>query len=110
MLMAMAAVVLPVACANLANLQLSRGRARTREIGIRLAVGAGRTRLVRQLMVESLVIALAGGAVSLPFASAGAAFLGRLRIPTDLPLMISIKLDQRAMRQPLPHAQGATGF
>jgi len=97
MLMAMAAVVLLVACANLANLQLSRARARTREIGIRLAIGAGRTRLVRQLMTESLVIALAGGAVSLVFAKGGAAFLGRLRIPTDLPLVIYIKLDQRAL-------------
>lgn len=97
MLMAMAATVLLLACANLANLQLSRARARTREIAVRLAVGAGRLRLVRQLMAESLVVALAGGAVSLLFADAGIKFLSRIQIPTDLPLVISIKLDQRAM-------------
>ena len=97
MLMTMAAVVLLVACANLANLLLSRARARTREIAIRLAVGAGRMRLVRQLMVESLVIALAGGAVSLLFASGGTAFLSRIRIPSNLPLVITIKLDHRAL-------------
>lgn len=97
MLMAMAAIVLLVACANLANLQLSRARARTREIAIRLAVGAGRVRLVRQLMAESLVVALAGGAVSLLFADAGVRFLSRIQIPTDLPLVLSLKLDQRVL-------------
>jgi predicted permease len=97
MLMAMAAVVLLVACANLANLQLSRARARTREIAIRLAVGAGRARLVRQLMAESLVLALAGGAVSLLFAAAGVKFLNRIQIPTDLPLVLSVELDQRVL-------------
>jgi predicted lysophospholipase L1 biosynthesis ABC-type transport system permease subunit len=89
MLMALAAVVLLLACANLASLVLSRARARTREMAIRLAVGAGRMRLVRQLMAESLVVALGGGAVSLLFADAGAAFLSRIRIPTDLPLVLS---------------------
>jgi macrolide transport system ATP-binding/permease protein len=97
MLMALSAIVLLVACANLANLQLSRARARTREIAIRLAVGAGRMRLVRQLMAESLVVALAGGAVSLIFADAGIRFLSCIQVPTDLPLVLSIKLDQRAL-------------
>jgi putative ABC transport system permease protein len=97
MLMALAAIVLLVACANLANLQLSRARARTREIAIRLAVGAGRLRLVRQLMAESLVVALAGGAVSLLVAYAGTAFLSRIQVPTDLPLVFSIRIDERVL-------------
>jgi predicted permease len=97
MLMTLATLVLLVACANLANLLLSRARARTCEIATRLAIGAGRMRLVRQLLAESLAIAMAGCAVSLFFALAGVAFLGRLKIPTDLPLVISIKMDQRAL-------------
>jgi predicted permease len=97
MLMTLAALVLLVACANLANLLLSRARARTREIGIRLAVGARRGRLIRQLLAESLTIALAGGAVSLLFAWAGAAFLSRIRVPSDLPIVIDVKVDQRVL-------------
>jgi predicted permease len=97
MLMALAALVLLVACANLASLLLSRARARSREIAIRLAVGAGRLRLIRQLLAESLAIALAGGLVSLLLARAGAAFLSRMQIPTDLPIVISIKVDGRVL-------------
>jgi predicted permease len=97
MLMGLAALVLLVACANLANLLLSRGRARTREIAIRLAVGAGRIRLIRQLLAESLVIASAGGVVSLLFAYGGAAFLNNIRIPSDLPIVIDVKVDHRVL-------------
>ena len=97
MLLALAGLVLVVACANLANLLLSRARSRTREIAIRLAVGAGRLRVIRQLLAESLAIALAGGIVSLLFAYAGTSFLGRIQVPTDLPLVIDVKLDQRVL-------------
>lgn len=97
MLMTLASLVLLVACANLASLLLGRARARTREIATRLAIGAGRVRLVRQLLAESLTIALVAGVVSLLFARAGVAFLSRIQVPTDLPVVFSIKMDHRML-------------
>ncbi len=93
LLSTLAAVVLLIACANVMNLMLSRSSARSREIAVRLAVGAGRIRLVRQLLTESLVIAILGGALGLVVAEAGADLFSQFRIPIDIPIVVDVRLD-----------------
>jgi predicted permease len=64
---------------------------------LRLAIGAGRPRLIRQLLTESLLLAIAGGLLGLAVGYAGVDFLSRLQPPTDSPIQMSIQLDQRAL-------------
>jgi len=94
-LLALAVVVLLIACANVMNLMLSRARARSREIAVRLAMGAGRTRLVRQLLTESFVIAVLGGVLGLVVAETGVGLFSHINVPGDVPIVIDPRLDAR---------------
>ena len=93
MLLALAAVLLLLGCANVANLMLVRSVARRRELALRLSMGAGRCRLVRQLLVESLVLALLGGGVAMLLTGWTAGTFAAFFPPNDLPLAINGRVD-----------------
>src|SRR5262249_7816334 len=92
MLFGAVVLVLLMACANVGNLMLARGTARERELAVRAALGAGRWRLVRQMMIESICLALAGGAVGVAIAFWGVDLLLAAG-PANLPRAHQVRVD-----------------
>jgi len=96
-LMTMVAFILLIACANIANLLLARAAARRREIAVRLSVGASRLRVLRQLLTESLLLALPGGILGLGIAAAGTRFLTWLLADGREDFSLHAELDWRIL-------------
>lgn len=96
-LMIVVALVLIVACANLASFLLAQARDRQREIAIRLAIGASRRVLVRQLLVESLGLALLGGALGVLLSNISLRVLLHANLPLPLPINLDVGLDGRVL-------------
>jgi predicted permease len=97
MLMAISGFVLLLACANVANLMLVRSVTRRREIAIRMSLGASRWRLVRQFLVESVVLALAGGAIAMFATVWTSGSMMRFVPQTDFPIHLSIQADRTVL-------------
>jgi predicted permease len=97
LLIAISGVVLLLACANVANLLLVRAVGRRREMAVRLSVGATRWRLVRQLLAESLILGLSGGAVAMLLTTWSAGKLSDFVPPTEIPISMSVQTDRTVL-------------
>ncbi|HYJ06802.1 MAG TPA: ABC transporter permease [Chthoniobacterales bacterium] len=90
-------LVLLLACVNLANLLLARATERRKELAVRLAIGASRNRLIRQLLTEGLLISLAGGAAGVGLAAFINQTVRNLRLPTEIALLFDLRIDWRVL-------------
>ncbi len=97
LLMGITFLVLFAACANIANLMLARASARTREIATRLAVGASRSRLLRQLITEGVFLGVAGGALGVALSELAGSQLSHFRLPVPIPIDINVSADGRVL-------------
>ena len=96
MLLGAVLLILLIACANVANLILSRAATREKEFGIRAALGAGRDRIIRQLLAESVLLGVIGGACGLLVANVGLLIL-KSTLPSDTPRLIDARIDWRVL-------------
>jgi predicted permease len=96
-LLGLVGLVLLIACANVANLLLARGTARQKEIGVRRSLGASSGRLVRQFLTESLLLAVAGGALGCVLANWGSRVLLAMISPATHPLYLDLSIDPRVL-------------
>lgn len=95
--MGLVGLVFVIACVNVANMLLAQSSARRKEISVRLSLGASRWRLIRQLLTESMILALLSGAVSLGLAVLAARLIGAIKLPTDIPFQFDLSLDRRVL-------------
>jgi putative ABC transport system permease protein len=96
-LLAAVGMLLLIACANLANLTLARGTAREREVAVRAALGAGRSRLIRQFLTESVLLATIGGVVGVAVGYGMMTFLKFILPPFTLPAAVRVDMDLRVL-------------
>jgi putative ABC transport system permease protein len=106
LMMASVTIVLFIACSNVANLLLARASARRRELAVRIAIGAGRGRIVRQLLTEAVVLALASVPLGLVLAALGTRLIAAQVPPDNLPYYIQWSLDARSLAYTIAIAVG----